>query len=58
MISEDIINQDRIIFDLYRKLENTKTPSDQRELQKQIDQALDARLKIMKREKDNDLACC
>ena len=55
-LTDRIMEEDKRIFDLYRKLENTKTPCDQRELKDKIDEALDRRLNLMEAEKEMDLA--
>lgn len=45
---EELKQKDKIIYDLYVKLRNTKTPEKQRNLLRQIDTLLDERLKLKK----------
>ena len=45
---EEIKQKDKIIYDLFVKLINTKTPEKQRNLLRQIDSLLDERLKLTK----------
>lgn len=45
---EELKQKDKIIYDLFVKLRNTKTPEKQRNLLRQIDSLLDERLKLTK----------
>ena len=55
-LTSDIIEQDKIVFLLHKKLEKSRTSSVQRELKRQIDLALDKRLELMENEDEDSFS--